>query len=365
MSHMGLRDRIVLYAMGLLLYGTVSPTPVSIVPILLSIIGLGWVTYLEETPMGTVIGLAYGVGCWFYPPIGYFVGPILYGMDQGEQPPWRLLVLLPVVIRAFQAPGAWIGVILLSLTGVLLRRRTLDINRLQLDHRNLEDTLRGTRYQAQRQNQVLLEKQDDEIHVATLNERNRIAREIHDNVGHQLSSALLQVGALQTLQPDSSGLAGLKKTLDEAMDNIRSSVHNLYEQSMDLDVQMKTLVEGFQFCPIRLTMDVAGPMDGKIKFAVLAIVKEAFSNIIKHSNASQVEVVLMEHPGFYQLTVADNGQLTAHAQAQAQALDEGMGLKNIQQRVDGLKGHFLIKRDRGFTLFITLPKEEPHERSDH
>ena len=44
-----------------------------------------------------------------------------------------------------------------------------------------------------------MEKQDTEIYLATLKERNRIAREIHDNVGHMLSRSILMVGALKTV----------------------------------------------------------------------------------------------------------------------------------------------------------------------
>ena len=48
-------------------------------------------------------------------------------------------------------------------------------------------------------NKNLLIQQEQEVRIATLNERNRIAREIHDNVGHLLSSALLQIGAIQAI----------------------------------------------------------------------------------------------------------------------------------------------------------------------
>ena len=51
----------------------------------------------------------------------------------------------------------------------------------------------------EQKNKELLEKQDYEIQVATLNERNRIAREIHDSVGHLLSRSILQLGALKAV----------------------------------------------------------------------------------------------------------------------------------------------------------------------
>ena len=71
-----------------------------------------------------------------------------------------------------------------------------------------------------------MEKQETEVHLATLKERNRIAREIHDNVGHMLSRSILQLGALKALNHDSSlsaPLSELHKTLNTAMDSIRTS----------------------------------------------------------------------------------------------------------------------------------------------
>ena len=99
----------------------------------------------------------------------------------------------------------------------------------------------------------LLEKQDYEIQVATLNERNRIAREIHDSVGHLLSRSILQLGALKAVhrqEPElNAQLDTLKSTLSQAMDSIRESVHDLHEESIDLRSQLETLCRGFTFCP--------------------------------------------------------------------------------------------------------------------
>ena len=68
--------------------------------------------------------------------------------------------------------------------------------------------------------------------MATLKERNRIAREIHDNVGHMLSRAILQMGALSTVyeeEPLHGQLLKVNDTLNLAMNNIRESVHDLHD----------------------------------------------------------------------------------------------------------------------------------------
>ena len=78
-------------------------------------------------------------------------------------------------------------------------------------------------------NRALIEKQNYEIYAATLRERNRIAREIHDNVGHVLSRTILLTGAAKALNKDQNLdpiLNGLDDSLNSAMDSIRSSVHD-------------------------------------------------------------------------------------------------------------------------------------------
>ncbi|MGC7323280.1 histidine kinase dimerization/phosphoacceptor domain-containing protein, partial [Mycobacteroides abscessus subsp. massiliense] len=79
----------------------------------------------------------------------------------------------------------------------------------------------------------------------------RIAREIHDSVGHLLSSSLLQVGALLAVNKNEKtrgNLVALKETLTNAMNSIRSSVHDLYDESIDLYAQVYKLSRDFTFC---------------------------------------------------------------------------------------------------------------------
>ena len=82
------------------------------------------------------------------------------------------------------------------------------------------------------------------------------------------------------------------------------------------------------------------------------MVKEAFSNIIKHSNATDVVVVVRVHPGLIQLVVQDNGTGTKPPDG------EGIGLGNISDRVAALSGQVNITADPGFRIFISVPKNE-------
>ena len=160
-------------------------------------------------------------------------------------------------------------------------------------------------------NQALIQKQNFEIHAATLAERNRIAREIHDNVGHLLTRSLLQTGALNVTNQDPSlaePLATLNDTLNTAMTSIRTSVHDLYDESIDLRHVLQEIISQDHAIPIRLEYDVEHELPREIKYAFISIVKEAIHNIDKHSSGTAGKVTVREHPGFLLLQIRDNGE---------------------------------------------------------
>lgn len=206
-------------------------------------------------------------------------------------------------------------------------------------------------------NRKILENQDDQIYIATLKERNRIAREIHDNVGHMLSRSILQVGAMlaickdETLKPH---LVTLKETLDTAMNSIRNSVHDLHDESIDLKHALESLIENFTFCEVQLECETSKHIPKEVKYCFLAIVKEALNNTIKHSNATKVTITVKEHPAFYQLLVEDNGTKNSGKQTPVDA--SGIGLFNMKERVDALRGIIHIKEENGFRIFVSVQK---------
>lgn len=211
-------------------------------------------------------------------------------------------------------------------------------------------------------NRSLLENQDYEIYTATLKERNRIAREIHDNVGHLLSRSILLTGAAKTVNKSealSPTLDSLDATLNSAMDSIRKSVHDLRDEAVNLDDTVRSLIKDFTFCPVSYLYDAGHNIPKDIKYSFISIIKEALSNIIRHSDATQVTITLREHPAMYQLCVEDNGMKIRERGADQtfRSSGGGMGLANIQERVEKLSGYFHIFTENGFKILITIPKE--------
>lgn len=201
-------------------------------------------------------------------------------------------------------------------------------------------------------NELLRGSQDREIAMATLNERNRIAREIHDNVGHLLSRSILQMGALQAVyqeEPLASSLKQVSATLGESMDSIRKSVHKLHNESIDLQGAIQDLIARNDGYEVRLDYDMPSAVPRKVKYGVLSIVTEAFENVRRHSDGKRVWITVMEHPAFYQLIFRDDGH-------PGRIRESGIGLHNMRSRIEELGGGINFDTKKGFRIFANIPK---------
>lgn len=208
-------------------------------------------------------------------------------------------------------------------------------------------------------NHQLIEKQNAQIYNATLKERNRIAREIHDNVGHMITRSILQVGAIGVINTDEklkAPIADLKSTLDTAMDSMRKSVHDLYDESVDLRQALAKLKPTDSAFAFSLEYDCEDDVQRDVKYAFIAIAKEAVNNAVKHSNGDEIRIIVREHPAFYQLEIMDNGTSVDKRSLSGETGD-GIGIKNIKERVAAIGGTMRIKADDGFRIFVTLMKK--------
>ena len=204
------------------------------------------------------------------------------------------------------------------------------------------------------------EKQNSEIYAATLRERNRIAREIHDNVGHVLSRTILLTGAARAINKDQnldSLLKGLDNSLNSAMDSIRSSVHDLHDDAVNLQETIKGIITDIKMENVEFEYDMSEIIPREIKYCFISIVKEAISNAMKYSSATQIKIIMREHPAIYQLCIEDNGKGCADYDKNT----TGIGLKNMQERVNTLNGNLQINGEKGFRIFVVIPKQNRAE----
>ncbi|MBO0412220.1 sensor histidine kinase [Enterococcus hulanensis] len=203
-------------------------------------------------------------------------------------------------------------------------------------------------------NQELIQSQETFIDLEISEERNRIARDIHDNVGHLLSSAIIQLGAIEAINQSSQlkkPLTQLKSTIHTGMDNIRESVHDLHETSLTFEKGLELLIADFQYCEIELRGNVPQNLPQEQGRTLLMVMKEAFSNVMKHSNATNIILSFNELPAFYRLQILDNGTL-------AKKSGDGIGLKSMRQRVEQIGGQLHISQTpTNFMINVILPKD--------
>lgn len=255
----------------------------------------------------------------------------------------------------------------------LLSVRSTQTERAAAANRQTRDALQGRALELAAKNRDLMDRQEYEVELATLAERARIAREIHDNVGHLLTRATLQVEALRVVHADDprvqEDFAAVGVTLGEALDTVRASVHALREDAVDLGVQMrKAVADVTDAAPIAVELDVrCDRVPANVSSCLLAVAREALSNVLRHAGAEHVAVRCVEHPGLFQLEVTDDGRGSGGRESAGVAGEKGtgvadpasgMGLASMRERVEALGGTFSAGpvAGGGWRVFATVPK---------
>jgi len=339
-----------------------------IVPIILTIIASSLFSYYENYRLKLAGILLYSILSLIFPNFIAFLPVLLYDIMNSK---YQFAILLApfIYIYNFRHYNSLLTsfLFIFLVLAYLLKYKSDSMDRMRKEFNELRDSSSQISLRLKEKTQSLIQNQVNEINLATLNERNRISRELHDHIGHLLSRALLQVGALLTLTTDNKlkqGLTELKDSLSGGMDQIRSSIHNMYDDSIDLFQEINKLVKDFTFCPLEYSYDINNQPSLQLKISFIFIIKEALTNIMRHSNAGKAWIILREHPAMYQLIIQDNGTIhdkdhdRIKMQIENAGLREGMGLHNIAERVSSFGGILNISIDRGFRIFISIPKKE-------
>lgn len=311
-------------------------------------------SYFENKTILSIVNILFLILCILYKDFNFFIPLLIYDCYKIIEPYYICFYFIPLLLhyKALSLENT-IFIIMLSLFALFLHDKTLRIETLIRTNKKIKDDSNELKLLQEMKQKELLERQDFEIQVARLEERNRIAREIHDSVGHNLSSSLLQIGAMIAINTDEQlkeSLLNMKETLSDGMNSIRNSVHDLHEDTLNLEREMNKIVDQFTFCAINFNFHATNLMDMKLKYCFINILKEGLNNIMKHSNATMVNISLMEVLHFYQFIIQDNGDKIK--------AKEGMGLKNMTERVYSYNGICNITTDNGFKIFITIPKED-------
>ncbi|MBW4470334.1 MAG: sensor histidine kinase [Stenomitos rutilans HA7619-LM2] len=348
-----------------------EPSPLIALPIIL-MLGLMGLHVPKKDLLAKLLytGLEFGLIALLLPLAGGAVGlfPILYLVVAIRsctmfQPPGRLVVaslafisfVLTIFFRIItpekhagklpppEFDGNMIWTLKLNATvtfGLTLVFVLLLVNAL-LSERQSREQLTAANEQL-RQYALRIENQ------ATLQERNRIAREIHDSLGHLLTAQSIQLeNALLFLPPDAektrSFLTESRQLGSNALQEVRQSVATLRSDALQgkpLDLAIAHLVKSFQqttgIVPEVIT-ELRSPLANDVGTAIYRILQEALTNIAKHAEANRVSLQLWEKPDGIHLRVEDNGHGFNPGQNTT-----GFGLKGMRERSIVMGGQFSI-----------------------
>ena len=244
----------------------------------------------------------------------------------------------------------------------LLALRTVQEEAARRSLHVVRDDLREKVLTLQDTNARLLQAQDYELRAAALAERTRIAREIHDGVGHLLTRLLLQVKALQVVHREEPGvvadLTTLDGGLDEALDSMRRSVHALSDDGEELATSLNLLGSRCGIESVRVDCSTEAEPPAVVARCVVAVVREALTNAARHGGARSARVAVADYPAFWQVTVDNDGIVPAEGEpAAAGRGGSGLGLRSMTERVEALGGRVRITPRPRFTVFATIPKD--------
>lgn len=300
--------------------------------------------------------IIYCVLCLFIPEFVYILPLAIYEAVRIKNIPSACFFAAAIIIGFIRFGASAFYPLLICALSVYSCLKTLNGEHLLEENRKRRDDSIELERLMRKRNRELSDILDYEVHISALNERNRIAREIHDNVGHLLSRSLLQTGALSAICPKEqetvkSGLDDLRDTLNSAMNSIRESVHGIRDDALDLKLEAAKAVAPLnEKLDAKLSYEITGELPPKIKLCFISILKEAVSNISRHSNGDKATIILREHPSIYQLIVSDNGT--------GKLKGEGMGISNMRDRTEAIGGNFTVSDKKGFTIFVSVRKSE-------
>ena len=181
-------------------------------------------------------------------------------------------------------------------------------------------------------------------------ERTRIARDIHDNIGAQL------MRALHSARPDRKDTM-----IRETLADLRDVINNAQSNALPLDNVLADLraetADRLEPHGIELDWTLDATADDTLAparvHALRSFIREAASNVIKHSNATALAVTIEVLPRELHLTITDNG-----AGFEVDTVTLGQGLGNMKARIEGMGGQFSIRtHEPGVSLIAILPRE--------
>jgi two-component system, NarL family, sensor histidine kinase DesK len=270
--------------------------------------------------------------------------------------------LLPFCVATQTA--AWLGLFLVSATGAV-QGLLLHINDWNLFFSAAFPLMIGagnTFFADRNRMNRRLRKANDEIeHLAKVAERERIARDLHDVLGHTLSVITLKselAGKLMDRDPQRAGkeIREVSEISRQALSDVRDAIRGYRAKGLAAELaQAKSTLEtaGLSVqCDAATTIKLPAVQESVLSLAL----REGITNVVRHANARTCRVRLEQQNGSCRLEIQDDGL--------GFVTGEGNGLRGMRERVEMLGGTLDRRNDRGTKLTITLPLKDLPAKSE-
>ncbi len=217
------------------------------------------------------------------------------------------------------------------------------------------------------------EDQENRIQEIISQERNRLARELHDSVSQQLFAASMMMSAInETKQVESEDReAKQMKMVEEMIHQSQLEMRALLLHLRPVPLKGKTLQEGIEELLVELsqkvTMEIGWkveefPLDKGVEDHLFRILQESVSNILRHSKAKELEVLLIQRDNFIIMRVVDDGVGFDVEESKAGSY----GLQNMHERAVEIGGtcKIISVKDKGTRLEVKVPLMRKGESND-
>jgi signal transduction histidine kinase len=243
---------------------------------------------------------------------------------------------------------------------VLINLYLDEIRKKVEDEKELKEFSRGQRYESHLMEQKFLnlEKYIEQNNiVASLKERNYMAQQVHDHLGHRITSSLMQLEVTkETLGKDNElskkYLISSMDNLREGMDEIRKVLKNIKPKEKVMGIEyIKEQLLKFQYSSgIKTSLKVTGDVE-RIGYRVWTIlednIKEALTNAAKYSESSNVDISILVFNKFARIEIKDNGKGCT-------SITKSLGLMGMEQRIQSIGGRIQYDNNNGFIINMII-----------
>ncbi len=200
--------------------------------------------------------------------------------------------------------------------------------------------------------------------VISLRERNIMAQKLHDHLGHRITSSIMQLEVTkETLGKNNEismkYLLSAMENLRVGMEEIRTVLRNVKPKDRTITIEnIKKLLLEFQYnSGIKTHFHLEGEVEKlgvKRLIVIEENIKEALTNTLKYSKASQINVSILIYNKVARIEIKDNGQGSSN-------IKKGLGLIGMEERLEKINGNMKIDGSDGFTLNMILNLEDKYD----